>query len=73
MQTLQPASNSKTQQYFQQAKKSSDTKTLEHYSKIDQHLSQSLSLSPKIDIKKQTQLDYLRHSSDHAALYYEEK
>jgi hypothetical protein len=39
---------------------------------MEQHLSQSLSLSPKAALKKATQLDFLRQSAD-AANYYQEK
>ena len=76
MQTLQPATNSKIQTYISQAKKPVETntsKTLEHYQQMEQHLSQSLSLSPKIEVNKQATTDFMRRSSDQASIYYQEK
>ena len=77
MQTLQPNSNSKIQSYISQVKKPIEAhvaaKTLEHYQQMEQHLSQSLSLSPKIDVPKKQTTDFMRHSSDQASMYYQEK
>jgi hypothetical protein len=70
MQTLQPATNTKISHYLQQAsKKLADSQLIEPGISNDP-LSQSLSLSPKIEVTKKPSMDYLRHSSDNAAMYY---
>lgn len=53
LQTLQPQTNTKINNHQQEvAVKLVDSKKIEHYQQMESHLSQSLSLSPKIQAPK---------------------